>query len=475
MRAVDIIADKRDGKELSREEIRFLIGGYAAGEIPDYQISAWAMAVFFKGMSAAETAALTGVMLESGAVIDLSGIPGPFIDKHSTGGVGDKTSLILAPLAAALGIRDPMMSGRALGHTGGTLDKLEAIPGFRTSLSADEFRAILAKDGFAMTGQTKEVVPADRLLYALRDVTATVESIPLITASILSKKAAEGAEGLVLDVKYGSGAFMKEASRGAELARSLVHTGAAMGKRIIALLTNMDEPLGNMVGNFLEVEESLDCLEGAGMNGKPGPEDLMEVTLELAGRMAVLGGKAKDAAAGRALCEECIAGGRPRELFLQNVQSQGGDPAQLLELRGTWRSPISAKVRVPAAGAFAANAVKNAASPLYIRRIDAWKVGHAAVALGVGRNRTEDPVSPTAGIQFHHKSGAAVQAGDPVMTVWSATEEGLAAALSQLEAAVEYGAEAPPERKLVLAEISSEAGSAALPECPATAGPKGGC
>jgi pyrimidine-nucleoside phosphorylase len=453
MRAVDIIANKRDGKELNREEIEFLIGGYVSGSIPDYQVSAWAMAVFFKGMSAAETAVLTEVMLKSGTVMDLSGIPGPFIDKHSTGGVGDKTSLILAPLVAALGIRDPMMSGRALGHTGGTLDKLEAIPGYRTTLSLEEFRSILTKDGFAMTGQTKEVVPADRLLYALRDVTSTVESIPLITASILSKKVAEGAEGLVFDVKYGSGAFMKDTADGEKLARSLVNTGAAMGKKITALVTAMDEPLGNMVGNFLEVEESLDCLEGAGLGGKAGPADLMEVTLELGARMAVLGGKARNAAEGRALCEDCIASGKPRELFLQNVKSQGGDPAKLLELRGRWRSPISAELRVPAAAG------------VCISRIDAWKTGHAAVALGVGRNRKEDPVSPTAGIRFHKKSGEAVQAGDLVMTVWAATEEGLAAALPQLEAAVEYSSAAPPvqapskpaspAKKLVLMEIES--------------------
>jgi pyrimidine-nucleoside phosphorylase len=219
MRAVDIIMDKRSGKELSREELQFLIGGYTAGEIPDYQIAAWAMAVFFRGMTPAETAALTEAMLRSGSSINLSGIPGPFVDKHSTGGVGDKTSLILAPLIASLGIRDPMMSGRALGHTGGTLDKLEAIPGYRTGLTVEEFRRIIAENGFAMTGQTKDIVPADRLLYALRDVTATVESIPLITASILSKKAAEGAEALVFDVKFGSGAFMKDAADAEKLAR----------------------------------------------------------------------------------------------------------------------------------------------------------------------------------------------------------------------------------------------------------------
>ncbi|MDR1178557.1 MAG: thymidine phosphorylase, partial [Spirochaetaceae bacterium] len=338
MRAVDIIMKKRSGGELSEEELRFLISGYVAGSIPDYQVSAWAMAVFFKGMTSRETAALTSVMLNSGEVMDLSGIQGPFVDKHSTGGVGDKTSLILAPLAASLGIKDPMMSGRALGHTGGTLDKLEAIPGYRTNLSQKEFREILIQDGFAMTGQTREIVPADRLLYSLRDVSGTVESIPLITASILSKKVAEGAGALVLDVKYGSGAFMKDAKDGEALARSLVDTGAAMGKKIVALLTDMDEPLGNMVGNFLEVEESLDCLEGK------GPPDLMELTLELAARMAVLGGKAAGPSEGRHLCEEALKGGKPRRLFLDNIRSQGGDPEAFLSMRGVYRSAVQGEV-----------------------------------------------------------------------------------------------------------------------------------
>jgi pyrimidine-nucleoside phosphorylase len=433
MRAVDIIMNKRDGKELSREELGFLIGGYVAGEIPDYQVAAWAMAVCFRGMSAAETAVLTELMLKSGAVMDLSGIEGPFVDKHSTGGVGDKTSLILAPLVASLGIRDPMMSGRALGHTGGTLDKLDAIPGYRTSLDMAEFRRILAEVGFAMTGQTKDIVPADRLLYALRDVTATVESIPRITASILSKKAAEGADALILDVKFGSGAFMKDSGDGEKLARSLVDTGAAMGKRIIALLTDMNEPLGNMTGNFLEVEESLDCLEGR------GPADLMEVTLELAARMAVLGGKAKEATEGRRLCEEALASGKPRELFLANIAAQGGDVGKFLELRGAYRSPVSAELRAERAG--------------YISRIDAWKVGHAGIDLGVGRNRTEDSVSPTAGVQFHRKGGDRVAPGDLIMSVWARDEAGLAAALPQLRDAVEYGDAAPAPRKLVLKEL----------------------
>ncbi|MDR2370107.1 MAG: thymidine phosphorylase [Treponema sp.] len=434
MRAVDIILNKRSGKELSAEEIRFLIQGYTAGEIPDYQVSAWAMAVFFRGMNARETAALTEAMLHSGASMDLGGIRGPFVDKHSTGGVGDKTSLILAPLAASLGIRDPMMSGRALGHTGGTLDKLEAVPGYRTNLSAAEFRAILERDGFAMTGQTKDIVPADRLLYALRDVTGSVESIPLITASILSKKAAEGAEALVLDVKYGSGAFMKDPLDGEKLARSLVDTGTAMGMKIIALLTGMEEPLGNKMGNFLEVEESLDCLEGK------GPADLMEVTLELASRMAVLGGKAADAAEGRKICAEALAGGKPRELFLANVKSQGGDPDKLLSLRGGYRSPFKGEIKAARGG--------------FISRIDAYAAGRAGIDLGVGRNRTEDPVSPAAGVEFHRKSGAAVKEGDLLMTVWGKDEDGLKAALPLLAEAVEYSTAAPEARPLVLKEIT---------------------
>jgi len=434
MRAVDIIMKKRDGGELSREEILFLIGGFVAGEIPDYQVSAWAMAVFFKGMTPEETAALTAVMLKSGKTIDLSGIQGPFVDKHSTGGVGDKTSLILAPLVASLGIRDPMMSGRALGHTGGTLDKLEAIKGYRTSLSVEEFRNIISRDGFAMTGQTKEIVPADRLLYALRDVTGTVESIPLITASILSKKAAEGTEGLVLDVKFGSGAFMKEAARGEALAKSLVDTGKALGLKITALLTDMDEPLGNKVGNFLEVEESLDCLEGKGSS------DLMEVTLELAARMVVLGGKAKDPKEGRKICEAALAGGKPRELFLQNVKSQGGNPEELLKMRGNYRSEFTADL--------------HAEKEAFISRIDAWKVGHASVQLGVGRNRTEDSVCPTAGVEFHKKRGDAVKKGDRIMSVWAADKAGLDNALPMLAQAVEYSLTAPSARNLILKEIS---------------------
>ena len=291
MRAVDVIMKKRGFKQtggaaLSREEIAFLVNGYVSGDIPDYQMAAWLMAVYFNGMTFEETAILTDVMLHSGSVMDLSGIEGPFVDKHSTGGVGDKISLPLAPIVAACGVKVPMMSGRALGHTGGTLDKLESIAGYKTGLSAEEFRTYIKQTGFAMTGQTKEIVPADRLIYALRDVTATVESVPLITASILSKKVAEGADALVFDVKCGTGAFMKTPEEAEALAKSLVGTGTAMGKRVIALITGMYEPLGNAVGNFLEMEETYNVLNGA------GPSDVTELTMQLAGWMLVLGGKA---------------------------------------------------------------------------------------------------------------------------------------------------------------------------------------
>jgi pyrimidine-nucleoside phosphorylase len=329
-----------------------------------------------------------------------------------------------------------MMSGRALGHTGGTLDKLESIPGYRTSLSAAEFKAILQKDGFAMTGQTKDVVPADRLLYALRDVTGTVESIPLITASILSKKVAEGAEALVLDVKCGSGGFMKKSEDAEKLALSMVNTGSAMGKKIIALLTDMDEPLGNMVGNFLEVEECYKSIEGK------GPRDLMEVTLELGARMAVLGGKARDAAEGRSLCEKSLTGGKPKELFLANIESQGGDIKKFLSMIGTYRSPFASEVKAEKDG--------------YIARIDAWKIGHAGVDLGVGRNRTEDPVSPTAGIEFLKKRGDAVKKGEKIMSVWGKDQASLEAALPQISGAVEYSEKAPQARKLIFKELTAQ-------------------
>ena len=438
MRAVDVIMKKRSGGELDREELSTIINGYVAGSVPDYQLSAWAMAVFFKGMTPRETAILTELMLDSGKRMSLAGLRGqaaPFVDKHSTGGVGDKVSLILAPLAASLGLRVPMMSGRALGHTGGTLDKLESIPGYRTGLSEADFRKGIEEEGYAMTGQTAEIVPADKKLYALRDVTATVESIPLITASILSKKVAEGAEALVFDVKSGPGAFMKTVADAEALAQSLVRTGSAMGKRIIGVITDMSEPLGSTVGNFFEVEESLDCLEGR------GPADLMEVTLRLTAWMLVAGGKVATVEEGISRCKESLGSGKPRELFLANARRQGGDVERTLALRGNYRSKHSFELKAPAAG--------------YIAAIDAWKIGLASVNLGVGRNTAADSVSPDVGLIFAKKSGDRVEKGETVATVYGKDQASLEAARPLVEAALSIGAAAPAKKSLIIKEIMS--------------------
>lgn len=409
MRTVDIIMKKRSGEVLSSAELQFIIEGYVQGTIPDYQISALLMAIFFKGMTAEETATLTTLMLNSGDVMNLAGIPGPFVDKHSTGGVGDKISLPLAPIVAACGARVPMMSGRALGHTGGTLDKLESIPGYHTNLSLEQFREGLVQDGFAMTGQTSRVVPADKKLYALRDVTGTVESIPLITASILSKKVAEGADSLVFDVKSGPGAFMKTFEDARALAQSLVNTGTAMGKKVVAVITDMSQPLGNKVGNFFEIEESLDCLEGK------GPHDVMSLTYRLGAWMLVASGIAKSVAEGEQRCAEAVSSGKAMELFLHNVRRQGGDVDTMLSLRGNYRSKHAMELVARETGR--------------ITFIDAWKVGVAGVHLGVGRNTTDDPVYPDVGFIFDKKAGDMVQKGERIATVYGKNQESLLPAL----------------------------------------------
>ena len=434
MRAVDIIIKKRHGESLDEKEIRFFIEGYVKGEIPDYQVSALLMAIFFQGMSAQETAALTQAMLDSGERMDLSGIPGPFIDKHSTGGVGDKISLPLAPIVAACGVRVPMMSGRALGHTGGTLDKLESIPGYITDLEPAEFRKGLLEEGFAMTGQTAHIFPADKKLYALRDVTGTIESIPLITASILSKKVAEGAEGIVFDVKCGSGAFMKGYDDAKALAKSLVATGKKMGKKVVAVLTNMSQPLGYKVGNFLEIEEALDCLEGK------GPKDVMELTYWLGAWMLVLGGKAKDVSEGKSLCEEAIESKAALNLFYRNVVRQGGNLEEMQKKRGSWRSEYSMEIRADKDG--------------YIASIDALKIGLAGVYLGVGRNRTEDSVSPTAGFIFDKKSGYHVSKGERIATLFGKDSQSLEAAFPLALNAISIENTAPSISSLILEEIT---------------------
>jgi pyrimidine-nucleoside phosphorylase len=437
MRALDIIVKKRNGQELSEEEIRFLVRGYVDGSIPEYQVSAWLMAVFFRGMTGRETGILTREMIASGETLDLSGIEGPFVDKHSTGGVGDKVSLVLAPLAACFGIKVPMMSGRSLGHTGGTLDKLEAIPGYTISRNLADFRRILAETGFAMTGQSEKIVPADRLLYALRDVTGTVESVPLITASILSKKFAEGAESLVFDVKCGDGAFMKTLEEAEILADSLVAAGKGLGRKIVAVITNMDEPLGRMTGNFLEAEESALCLRG----DTEGRADLMEVTLRLAAWMLVAGGKARTADEAAGLCEKKLIGGEPYERFIKNIAAQGGNPVAFERSIGKLRAPVRRILQSPRDGVVA--------------RIEAFKTGMAGVYLGAGRSKTTDPVYPNVGIIFYKKRGEIVRREEPLCEIFGETDEAADAALGLLRDAFHIAGAAGPARPMVLKETAA--------------------
>ena len=396
-RAIDVIRKKRDGLELSRSEIQALIDGYTRDEIPDYQISAWLMAVVLRGMTRAETAALTDAMLHSGEVLDLSSLSARKIDKHSTGGVGDKTSLVLAPLVAAAGIAVPMISGRGLGHTGGTLDKLESIPGFNVNLSVAHFRRLLQTCGCAMIGQTAEIAPADRKLYALRDVTGTVESPYLICASIMSKKLAEGIDALLLDVKTGSGAFMKSEKDAAFLAELMVETGKRMGKRTVALITDMDQPLGNMIGNALEVVEVIDVLRGH------GPDDLRELCLELAGRMLQIGGGANSVAEGKQRSAELIASGKALEKFRQMIELQGGDPRVVDAPELLPHTEHTMQVASSQSG--------------YLASMQCEQIGTACVILGGGRERKEDSVDPAVGIVLHKKVGDQISARDPIATI----------------------------------------------------------
>lgn len=437
MRAIDIILKKRGfrsipSRALSNDEIEFFISEYVAGEIPDYQVSALLMAIYFNGMNASETAALTKAMLNSGKKYDMSEF-GVCVDKHSTGGVGDKISIPLAPIVASCGVKVPMMSGRALGTTGGTLDKLDSITGYRTSLSETEFKKFIAENNYAMTGQTAEVVPADKKLYALRDVTGTVESVALITSSILSKKIAEGSDALVFDVKCGKGAFMKTEAEATELANSLVATGTEMGKKIVALITNMSEPLGRKIGNFLEIEESIEVLQGS------GPKDVTQLTLQLASWMLVLGGVASDKKEGYAKADNAIKSGQALECFYKNVEMQGGDLKKLKNDIGKRRSPHSAVIKAEQSG--------------YILSYDALAVGQAGIYLGVGRNKTSDEVYADAGVILEKKSGNPVKAGDIIMRVYGRDDAGVAEAVSLLKSSVSYSQEAPEAKKQILKEI----------------------
>ncbi len=406
MNTAELIRVKRDGGALSAEQITALVDAYTAGEVPDYQVSAFLMAAFLRGMDTAETAALTRAMLHSGDVLDLSAIPGTKVDKHSTGGVGDKVSVILAPLVAACGVPVPMISGRGLGHSGGTLDKLESLPGFRTDLSIADYRAQVERLGVVMIGQTDEIAPADRKLYALRDVTATVEFIPFIAASIMSKKLAEGIDALVLDVKCGRGAFMQTEPEARKLAETLVGIGLEFGKPTVARLTRMDVPLGRAIGNWPEMAESIRVLRGEEPAGGD-VDDLLEVTLALAGEMLWLGGAADSFEDGYARATVALADGSAFEKFRELVEAQGGDTSVLDDPDRREGSAPVATVEAPADAAG------------FVADIDALAIGWAAVRLGAGRAKKEDAVDPTAGFVLLKKTGEPVVPGEPIAHIFA--------------------------------------------------------
>jgi pyrimidine-nucleoside phosphorylase len=428
-RAIDVIRKKRDGIELSQPEIESLVAAYTNGDVPDYQVSAWLMAVVLRGMTRGETAALTDAMLRSGEVLDLSSLPARKVDKHSTGGVGDKTSLVLAPVAAAAGLAVPMISGRGLGHTGGTLDKLEAIPGFNVNLSVAKFRKLLETCGCAMIGQTAEIAPADRKLYSLRDVTGTVESPYLICASIMSKKLAEGIDALVLDVKTGSGAFMKSEKDAAFLAELMVETGERMGKQMVALITGMDQPLGNMIGNTLEVVECIDVLRGG------GPEDLKELCLELAGWMLHLGGVSSTVADGKQQSANLISSGKALEKFEQMVKLQGGDPHVIDDPKKLPQAKHTLQVLSDDSG--------------FVSSMQCEQIGTACVILGGGRERKEDSIDPAVGIILHKKVGDQVRSGERLATIHYNVESKAARARKLLEQSCKITIETPAKRPLI--------------------------
>jgi pyrimidine-nucleoside phosphorylase len=415
MRILELIRRKRDSGELTPEEIRQLVFAYTRGEVPDYQMSAWLMAVVLRGMSRVEIAALTEAMLHSGQVLDLSTLAARKVDKHSTGGVGDKTSLVIAPIVAAAGLKVPMISGRGLGHSGGTLDKLESIPGFNVNLSLTEFRRVLETCGCALIGQTAEIAPADKKIYALRDVTGTVESPALICASIMSKKLAEGIDALVLDVKTGSGAFMKNLEDAAHLAELLVETGKRMGKKVVALLTDMNQPLGRKAGNALEVAEAIEVLAGG------GPADLRELCIELAAWMLFLGERVRTLDDGKKLSADLIASGQAREKFREIVGLQGGDVGVIDDPNRLAHAKQKFKVTSARDG--------------YVTSIQCEQLGLACVALGGGREKKDDQIDPAVGLEFHKRIGDAVKRGEPLCTLHYNHDEKLSGARHLAETA----------------------------------------
>jgi pyrimidine-nucleoside phosphorylase len=436
MNAKELIKKKREKKNLTTEEIKFLVNNYTKGKIPDYQFSAFLMAVYFNGMNVAETSALTETMLYSGTVIDLSKIKGAKVDKHSTGGVGDKTSLILAPIVAAAGVNVPMISGRGLGHTGGTLDKLEAIPGFRTDLNLAQYKNTIKKCGAVLIGQTKNIAPADKLIYALRDVTATIESIPLITGSIMSKKLAEGIDGLVLDIKTGSGAFMKELKDAKALANSLINTAKAFNKKVIGIITDMNQPLGNYIGNWFEVVESVKALQGKDI------PDLMIVTHKLAGAMIYLGGKAESIDEGVKISKEMIKSGKAFDKFLEIVKLQKGDVTFLTDMKKYPKAKYSENVFASENG--------------YLKSVDNYSVGMAALQLGAGRLTKEDRIDPKAGIIFNVKIGNRIRKGEVIATLFTDKKKELDSAKMRIETALEFSSEPTGKPRLIKSILNDE-------------------
>jgi pyrimidine-nucleoside phosphorylase len=434
MRTVDLIHRKRDGEELAPEEIQYLVDGYTGGDIPDYQISAFLMAVYFSGMSDREVSVMTESMVNSGSTLDLSSIPGIKVDKHSTGGVGDKTSLIASPLAASAGVVVPMISGRALGHTGGTLDKLESIPGFRTDLNVDEFRSLLAEHQLAFIGQTAEVAPADSKLYALRDATATVESIPLIATSIMSKKLAVGLDALVLDVKVGSGAFMKKQVDARRLAQMMVGIGRRLDKRIQALITDMNQPLGYAIGNALEVMEVSQTLQNA------GPADLTRISLELAARMIYLGKITKTLDEARELAQSKLLDGSGYRKFKDVIQAQGGNPQVLDRFELLPNATGAQEITTARAG--------------YISVIDAELIGQASAMIGAGRNMKEDSIDPAVGVILEVKVGQKIDAGSILCRIYHTSDEHLEEAAELVEDAFKISQQPVDERDLILEVVS---------------------
>jgi pyrimidine-nucleoside phosphorylase len=433
MRAVDLIRKKRDSGEHTRDEIDFLVSGYTRGEIPDYQMAAWLMATWLRGLSLAETAALTKAMLHSGEVLDLSDLPGKKVDKHSTGGVGDKTSLILAPIVAAGGLTVPMISGRGLGHTGGTLDKLESIPGFSVNLSLERFRDVLRECGMGLIGQTAEIAPADKKIYALRDATSTVESIGLICASIMSKKLAEGIDALVLDVKAGSGAFMKREEDAVRLAEIMVDTGKRMGKKVVALITDMDQPLGRAAGHSSEIIECIEVLK------ERGPDDLRDLSVELSAWMFYLGERAESVDEGREIAESMIASGKALEKFKQGIALQGGD-ARVVEEPG----------RLPAARS-SVDVISEGSG--YIAGTNCEDFGTALAMLGGGREKKEDAIDPGVSVEFHKRIGDAVKKGESLATIHYNADAKLGEAKSMVAASYFIEGEAPREKRPLIRRV----------------------